>query len=82
MAEPENYLARANQEWCATLALSGLVGAGVPQDWATHMIGHELTAKFGIDHAKTLAIVLPVLMDVRRDKKHDKLVQYAERCGA
>jgi NADP-dependent alcohol dehydrogenase len=79
VAEPENYLARANHEWCATLALSGLVGAGVPQDWATHMIGHELTAKFGIDHAKTLAIVLPVLMDVRRDKKHDKLVQYAER---
>jgi NADP-dependent alcohol dehydrogenase len=79
VAEPENYVARANHEWCATLALSGIVGSGVPQDWATHMIGHELTAKFGIDHAKSLAIVLPVLMDVRREKKHAKLVQFAER---
>jgi NADP-dependent alcohol dehydrogenase len=79
VAEPDNYVARANHEWCAALALSGVIGSGVPQDWATHMIGHELTAKFGIDHAKTLAIVLPVLLDVRREQKHAKLVQYAER---
>ena len=79
VAEPENYVARANHEWCAALALSGVVASGVPQDWATHMIGHELTAKFGIDHAKTLAVVLPALLDVRREQKHDKLVQFAER---
>ncbi len=79
VAEPENYVARANQEWCAALALSGIVGSGVPQDWATHMIGHELTAKFGLDHAESLAVVLPVMMDVRRDKKHAKLLQYAQR---
>ena len=79
VAEPENYDARANLVWCATLALNGLDGAGVPQDWATHMIGHELTALFGIDHAQTLAIVLPSLLEVRREQKRAKLLQYAER---
>lgn len=79
IAEPENYDARANLVWCATLALSGVVGAGVPQDWATHMIGHELTALFGIDHGQTLAIVLPSLLEVRREQKKAKLLQYAER---
>ena len=48
--------------WCATMALNGLIGVGVPQDWATHMIGHELTALHGIDHAQTLAIVLPNML--------------------
>ncbi len=77
--EPENYYARANHMWCATLALQGLVGAGVPQDWSVHMIGHELTALFGIDHGQTLAIVLPSLLEVRREQKRAKLLQYAER---
>ena len=61
------------------MALNGLIGAGVPQDWATHMIGHELTALHGIDHGRTLAIVLPAVMEVRREAKRDKLLQYAER---
>lgn len=77
--EPENYDARANLVWSATMALNGIIGAGVPQDWATHMIGHELTARFGIDHGQTLAIVLPSLMNVRRNQKKAKLLQYAER---
>lgn len=79
MAAPENYENRANLMWVATLALNGLIGAGVPQDWATHMIGHELTAQHGIDHARTLAIVLPSLLNVQREDKHAKLLQYAER---
>lgn len=79
MAAPENYENRANLMWVATLALNGLIGAGVPQDWATHMIGHELTAQHGIDHARTLAIVLPSLLNVQRGDKHAKLLQYAER---
>lgn len=79
VAEPEDYAARANHEWSATLALCGIVGAGVPQDWATHMIGHTLTALFGIDHGKTLAIVHPSLLDVRREQKREKLLQYAAR---
>lgn len=79
VAEPENYDARANHVWSATLALNGVVGAGVPEDWATHMIGHELTALFGIDHGQTLAIVLPSLLEVRREQKRAKLLQYAER---
>lgn len=70
---------RANIMWSATMALNGLIGSGVPQDWTTHMIGHELTGGFGIDHARTLSIVLPAVMKVRRAAKHDKLVQYAER---
>lgn len=77
--EPTNYDTRANLVWNATMALNGLIGSGVPQDWTTHMIGHELTALFGIDHAKSLAIVLPSLLNIRRDKKQAKLLQYAER---
>lgn len=70
---------RANIMWSATMALNGLLGAGVPQDWSTHMIGHELTGGFGIDHARTLSIVLPAVMKIKRKEKHEKLVQYAER---
>lgn len=71
--------ARANLMWVATLALNGLIGAGVPQDWSTHMIGHELTALYEIDHARTLAVVLPANLSVRRESKAAKLLQYAER---
>jgi len=77
--EPENYDARANMVWSATMALNGLIGVGVPQDWATHMIGHELTAMFGIDHGQTLAIIYPSVMEVMREQKRAKLLQYADR---
>lgn len=77
--EPADYETRANLMWTATLALNGLVGAGVPQDWATHLVGHELTAQYGLDHAQTLAILLPSMLHVRRDSKREKLLQYAER---
>jgi len=70
---------RGNIMWAATMALNGLIGAGVPQDWATHMIGHELTGAHGIDHARTLSIVLPAVMKVCTDAKREKLLQYAER---
>jgi len=76
---PTNFDARANLMWCATNALNGLIGAGVPQDWTTHMIGHELTALFGIDHAKTLAILQPAVWTVRKTQKQAKLLQYAAR---
>jgi NADP-dependent alcohol dehydrogenase len=79
LATPEDEEARANVMWCATLALNGLIGAGVPSDWATHMIGHEITARYGLDHAQTLAIVLPNMMAVQRDQKRAKLLQYAAR---
>ena len=79
LQEPENYAVRANIMWAATQALNGLIGAGVPQDWATHMLGHELTAMHGLDHAQTLAIVLPALWNEKRDTKRAKLLQYAER---
>lgn len=75
----EDLAVRANVMWSATMALNGLIGAGVPQDWTTHMIGHELTGAHGIDHARTLSIVLPAVMKVRREEKRDKLLQYAER---
>lgn len=77
--EPENYDARANLVWAATAALNGMVAAGVPQDWNTHMIGHELTGLFGIDHARTLAMVMPAVWKVRREQKRAKLLQYGER---
>lgn len=79
LAEPENYDVRANVMWAATMALNGLIGQGVPQDWATHMIGHEITALYGLDHAQTLAIVLPALMQQQRATKCAKLLQYGQR---
>ena len=75
----ENLEVRANIMWSATMALNGLIGAGVPQDWSTHMIGHELSGAFGIDHARTLSIVLPAVMKVRKEQKREKLLQYAAR---
>jgi NADP-dependent alcohol dehydrogenase len=79
LANRNDYESAANFMWSATMALNGLIGAGVPQDWATHMIGHELTAFHGIDHARTLAIVLPGIMDIKRENKKEKIVQYGER---
>ncbi|HQZ02005.1 MAG TPA: iron-containing alcohol dehydrogenase [Thauera sp.] len=79
LATPQDYEVRANLMWAATQALQGAIGAGVPQDWATHKIGHELTALHGLDHAQTLAIVLPSLLHLCRNAKRDKLLQYADR---
>ena len=76
---PENYDIRANHVWASTLALNGLIGAGVPQDWATHLIGHELTTAYHLDHGITLAIVLPALLEVKKADKLEKLAQYATR---
>lgn len=75
----KNYEARANHMWCATMALSSVFGVGVPHDWSTHMIGHELTAFYGIDHARTLAMVFPSMMWVMRKEKFTKIKQYGER---
>ncbi len=77
--QPTDYAARANLVWAATCALNGFIGVGVPQDWATHTIGHELTALHGIDHARTLAIVLPALLEAQKPTKLAKLVQFATR---
>ena len=79
MQNPQDYDVRANIMWCAPWALNGLIGSGVPQDWASHRIGHELTVLYGMDHGVTLAIILPALMQVRRKQKRDKILQYAER---
>jgi len=79
LASPTDYAARANLVWAATWALNNAIGMGVPQDWAAHVIGHELTALHGIDHARTLAVVLPSLLQVQRAVKREKLLQYAAR---
>lgn len=75
----DDYESRANFMWSATMALNGLIGSGVVHDWATHMIGHELTALYGIDHARTLAVVLPSLLREQMDKKLNRLDQMAQR---
>ena len=76
---PSDYKLASNLMWCATMALNGLIQKGVPSDWATHMIGHELTALYEIDHARTLAIIGPNLYRVMFDTKKEKLAQYGER---
>ncbi len=79
LANRKDYDAAANFMWSATMALNGLIAAGVPEDWGTHQIGHELTAFHGIDHGRTLAIVLPGMMNIKRESKKDKILQYGER---
>ena len=76
---PSDYNLACNYMWCATMALNGLIQKGVPADWASHMIGHELTALYEIDHARTLAIIAPHLYTVMLENKKDKLVQYGKR---
>ncbi|NNT71131.1 iron-containing alcohol dehydrogenase [Flavobacterium sp. IMCC34852] len=76
---PSDYKLASNYMWCATMALNGLIQKGVPSDWVTHMIGHELTALYEIDHARTLAIIGPNLYRVLFETKKEKLAQYGER---
>lgn len=79
LSDPQNYEVRANLMWAASLSLNGLIGQGVPQDWTTHHIGHELTALYGLDHARSLAVVLPAVLEARRAQKAQKLVQFGAR---
>jgi len=77
--DPSDYKAASNFMWCCTMALNGLIQKGVPTDWVIHMIGHELTALFGIDHARTLAIITESHYLQSFEGKKQKLAQYAER---
>ncbi|KAA8474471.1 NADP-dependent alcohol dehydrogenase [Arcticibacter tournemirensis] len=79
LKDPSDYAAASNFMWSCTMALNGLIQQGVPGDWAVHMMGHELTALYGIDHARTLAIVAPSHYRYNFDSKKEKLAQYAER---
>jgi NADP-dependent alcohol dehydrogenase len=79
LSDPENYDVRANLMWAATLGLNGLIGAGVPEDWSAHRLGYELTVLYGLDHAQTLAVLVPAMLKVRLQRKREKLLQYAGR---
>lgn len=79
MKDPSDYKAAANFMWSCTMALNGLISKGVSEDWSVHMMGHELTALFGIDHARTLAILAPNHYRYNFETKKGKLTQYAER---
>lgn len=63
----------------ATLALNDFIRMGVTEDWATHLIGHELTALHGTTHGHSLAIVMPGTMRIMKEQKWDKILQYGER---
>lgn len=78
MKEPDNYDIRANLMWAATNALNGWIGQGVPQDWSSHRIGYSLTAQFGLDHAQTLAVILPGVMTYMKEKKEQKIIWLGE----
>lgn len=79
LKKPDDYDCRANIMLAATMALNHLIAAGVPQDWSSHLIGHELTALYGLDHAETLAIALPKVMEYKKAQKLDKIVQLGRR---
>ena len=79
LKDPTDYKTASNFMWSCTMALNGLIQKGVPTDWAIHAMGHELTALFGIDHARTLAIVAPSHYKYNFETKKEKLAQYGER---
>lgn len=79
LKKPEDYDCRANIMLAATMALNHLIAVGVPQDWSSHLIGHELTALYGLDHAETLAIALPKVMEYKKAQKLDKIAQLGRR---
>jgi len=79
LANLSDYDSRANVMWAATMALNGIIKSGVPEDWTSHGIGHQLTAYHGITHGSTLAAVLPHLLKVKRENKFEKLLQYGQR---
>ena len=79
LSDTPDYDSRANFFWCATQALNGLIGSGVAQDWSVHMMGHELTAFYGIDHGQSLAVVQTRVWNNRKDSKKAKLIQYGNR---
>lgn len=79
LKNPADYSIASNFMWCCTMALNGLLSKGVPTDWATHMIGHELTALHGLDHAQSLAVIGPNLYKVQFESKKEKLTQYGKR---
>jgi NADP-dependent alcohol dehydrogenase len=79
-ANPEDYQVRAELMWCATVGLNGWLGLGAAaQDWATHMIGHELTALYGLDHARTLAVIMPAVHRFQLKRKQARLAQFGKR---
>lgn len=78
-ADPKDYDVRANLMWCASQGLNGLIRCGVPGDWSSHAIGHELTAFFGLDHARSLAVLCPAVLKHQRQRKGRKLIQYGQR---
>lgn len=77
LKNPKDYDARANIFWCATCGLNYWIAQGVVQDWSTHLIGHELTAFYGIDHGQSLAIVMPRLLKNQLENKKQKLAKLA-----
>lgn len=79
LKDPTDYKPAADFMWSCTMALNGLIQKGVPGDWAVHMMGHELTALFGIDHARTLAVIAPSHYKYNFEAKKEKLAQYGER---
>ena len=79
LSNPQDYDSMATFMLSATMGLNGFVSMGVNQDWATHMIGHELTALHGLTHGHTLTIILPGTMWVMREEKGDKILQYGQR---
>lgn len=78
-ANPKDYKARANLMWCATWGLNDFIGVGVPNDWATHLLAHEITVRFGLDHGEAIAVILPSLLNTKRKQKKEKILQYGKR---
>lgn len=79
LSNPSDYDVMANYMWSSTMALNGLISVGVPEDWTTHAIGHQLTALYGLDHGQTLTIILPALLKYDIENKRDKLEQLGNR---
>jgi len=77
--DPNDYEARANLAWAATLALNGLNGLGRRGDWASHGIEHSISAYYDIAHAEGLAMVMPAWMNYVYKEDVDKFARFGEK---
>ena len=78
-SDQRNYDVMSDYMFSATMALNNFIRMGITQDWSTHQIGHELTALCGLTHGESLSIVYPGTIDVLRNQKKEKLLQFGSR---
>lgn len=78
MASPNDYGPRANVMWAGAIAHNGLLGTGRIEDWASHLIEHEVSGIYDIAHGAGLAVIFPAWMEYVYQQDVPRFVRFAE----